>query len=261
MAKKALCIGINDYPGTASDLSGCVNDAKDWKAALEKRGFSVALMLDGAATKKAMVEAIRDLVSGAKSGDLVVLQYSGHGSWIPDQSGDEPDGRDECLCPHDIDANQPLVDDELYDLFAERERGVRIVFVSDSCHSGTVAKMAPGERGSAKVRFLPPEHFLPRSALEAAARIPRVFGLKAPRHGALLLSGCLDHEFSYDASYNGKPNGAFTYNALQLLDKLAAGSTYKAWHEAIRKRLPSASYPQTPNLFGSSTQKGWQVFA
>ena len=31
MGKKfALCIGINDYPGTGSDLSGCVNDANDW---------------------------------------------------------------------------------------------------------------------------------------------------------------------------------------------------------------------------------------
>ena len=34
MAKYALCIGINDYPGTDSDLSGCVNDANDWAAAL-----------------------------------------------------------------------------------------------------------------------------------------------------------------------------------------------------------------------------------
>ncbi len=35
MAKKALCIGINDYPGTGSDLAGCVNGAllrtrNDW---------------------------------------------------------------------------------------------------------------------------------------------------------------------------------------------------------------------------------------
>ncbi len=30
MTKRALCVGINDYPGTNSDLSGCVNDAEDW---------------------------------------------------------------------------------------------------------------------------------------------------------------------------------------------------------------------------------------
>lgn len=30
MARRALCTGINDYPGTDSDLAGCVNDAADW---------------------------------------------------------------------------------------------------------------------------------------------------------------------------------------------------------------------------------------
>lgn len=29
VAKRALCIGSNDYPGTDGDLSGCVNDAHD----------------------------------------------------------------------------------------------------------------------------------------------------------------------------------------------------------------------------------------
>ena len=28
MTKKALCVGINDYPYEGSDLNGCVNDAK-----------------------------------------------------------------------------------------------------------------------------------------------------------------------------------------------------------------------------------------
>ena len=46
MSKKALCIGINDYPGTANDLSGCVNDANDWVAELTTRGFAVQKLLD-----------------------------------------------------------------------------------------------------------------------------------------------------------------------------------------------------------------------
>ena len=28
MAKRAFCVGINDYPYDGSDLNGCVNDAK-----------------------------------------------------------------------------------------------------------------------------------------------------------------------------------------------------------------------------------------
>ena len=39
MAKTALCIGINNYPGTHMDLRGCVNDAEDWSRELEARGY------------------------------------------------------------------------------------------------------------------------------------------------------------------------------------------------------------------------------
>ena len=39
--KRSLHIGINDYPGTGSDLSGCINDANDWREMLEARDFQV----------------------------------------------------------------------------------------------------------------------------------------------------------------------------------------------------------------------------
>ena len=32
MIKRALTVGINDYPGSDMDLARCVNDAKDWRA-------------------------------------------------------------------------------------------------------------------------------------------------------------------------------------------------------------------------------------
>ena len=143
MAKKAICIGINDYPGTGSDLSGCVNDAKDWQAALAQRGFAVDMLLDSQATKQTMYDQIRILVKEARPQDLVVITYSGHGSWVPDLDSDEPDARDEVLCPYDISQNRPFTDDELHSIFAERDRGVRIVLISDSCHSGSVIRLAP----------------------------------------------------------------------------------------------------------------------
>jgi metacaspase-1 len=127
MSNRALCIGINNYPGTGSDLSGCVNDANDWAAELKKRGFAVSKLLDKKATGANMRTAIGQLVSGAVSGDVVVVQYSGHGSYVADTDGDEPDGVDEVLCPHDIDSRGPLTDDELYDLFNDRKSGVKVV--------------------------------------------------------------------------------------------------------------------------------------
>ena len=99
MAKRALCVGINDYPGTNSDLSGCVNDANDWAAALKTRKYDTVVLLDKKATRKGIVTALNELIQGAQAGDSLVFTFSGHGSWLPDDNGDEPDGRDEMLCP------------------------------------------------------------------------------------------------------------------------------------------------------------------
>jgi metacaspase-1 len=267
--KTALCIGINDYPGTGSDLSGCVNDANDWGAALEAKGFAVAKLLDRQATGKAIRTALRRLVADAKKGDTVLVQYSGHGSYVPDDDGDEADGTDECLCPHDLVAKGPLTDDELFELFSERQTGVKVVMISDSCHSGTVAKFAPimtpppiagRENVQRKVRFLPPESFVSRAELNRLGKRRAARASSPPgRYAALLLSGCQDVEFSYDAWFNGRPNGAFSFVALRALRALPASASYRQWHTAIRKALPSQQYPQAPNIYGSSTQKKWKV--
>ena len=181
MSKKALCIGINDYPGTQNDLSGCVNDANDWAAALAARGFAVTKLIDAQATKAAMVSAISGLVGGAAKGDSVVITYSGHGTWVPDQNGDEPDGRDEGLCPWDIGSGKVLLDDEIAVLFAHRAAGVRVLLISDSCHSGSVTKGDSGDldAGMPRARFLPPSVWMKAGELPASrvSSLPVISGL------------------------------------------------------------------------------------
>lgn len=143
MARQALCVGINDYPGTGSDLAGCVNDANDRTAALKKRGFAVTTLLDRKAGRPSLVAAIRRLVAQAKPGETVVFTYAGHGSFVPDLDGDEPDGTDECLCPWDVarlGAKGPITDDELHAIYSTKAAGVRLIVISDSCHSGSVAR-------------------------------------------------------------------------------------------------------------------------
>ena len=271
MSKRALCIGINDYPGVDSDLAGCVNDARDWAKVLKERGFAVRTLIDKQATGTAMVEAMADLVSGATPGDTVVVQYSGHGSYVPDEDGDEPDGTDECLCPYDIRSKGPITDDELFDLFSAKAQGVKAVMIADSCHSGTVSRFAPvvtpppikGRRASRDmVRFLPPAAFLSRQdTLKLGIRRAARRSSPPGRYAALLIAGCQDTEYSYDAHFNGRSNGAFTFVALQCLARLSTRATYRDWFKAIRKVLPSQQYPQTPNLYGSSSMKRWKALA
>ena len=264
MAKRAVCVGINDYPGTNSDLKGCVNDAKDWADALTSRGYDVKLLLDAQATLKGMVGALDDLVGKAAAGDSLVFTYSGHGSWLPDDNGDEPDGRDEMLCPHDIDQEQYLMDDMLAEIFSRKPKGARLYFISDSCHSGSVAKFAAdpigGKDRMPKIRLLPPLEFVKdpdiRAKIPIAVNAPATAG--GEKYPALLVAGCKDVEFSYDADFGGRANGAMTRAALEALKQNPA--TPQDWFKAIRKHLPSQQYPQTPQLFGGSTAKKGPMF-
>jgi len=269
VAKTALCIGINDYPGMDSDLSGCVNDAHDWSAVLESRGFQVGMLLNKKATGKAVRSALDRLMATAKKGDLVVVQYSGHGSFVPDEDGDEPDGTDECLCPYDIGSKGPITDDDLFEIFSSRPEDVKVLMISDSCHSGTVARFNPittppttrfADAPLRRVRFLPPGAFLSApEATKLGLRRARRAASPPGRYAALLMAGCQDTEYSYDAYFQGRPNGAFTFVAIRALATLPAKATYRDWFAAIRKVLPSQQYPQTPNLYGSTSMKAWRV--
>ena len=63
MAKRALCVGINQFAHLpmASWLNGCVNDANDMAAMLRKRGFasrSVTVLTDAQATKANVMGAL-----------------------------------------------------------------------------------------------------------------------------------------------------------------------------------------------------------
>ena len=270
MALRAICIGINDYPGTSSDLHGCVNDAGDWAEELQRRGFDVSTLLNRGATGAAIRRNIRKLISTAEPGDVVVIQFSGHGSYLPDVDGDESDGADECICPYDLNRGC-ITDDELFGIFSARMSGVNVVMISDSCHSGTIGRFAPNttpppalgvQAARRRVRFLPPASFLDANALRSlAAHKVRPKASLPGRHAALTLTGCQDAEFSYDAFFRGRANGAFTYVALDALRTLPSNATYRQWHAAIRRRLPSSEYPQTPALFGLRELKDQLIFS
>ncbi len=132
MTKKALCIGINDYPAPINKLAGCVNDANDWRDILVQRGFEVEQLLNKAATTDSMRKKIRKITQDARAGDTVVITYSGHGSWVPDVDGDdEDDGKDEVLCPYDVQQNGPITDDELFEIFTALDDDVHAVLFSD----------------------------------------------------------------------------------------------------------------------------------
>lgn len=79
------------------------------------------------------------LVEGAGPGDSLFFHYSGHGASVRDDDGDEPDNKDECLCPVDYNSAGLLRDDEVFKLLvAPLPEGAKLTCVLDCCHSGTI---------------------------------------------------------------------------------------------------------------------------
>lgn len=145
-ARRALCIGVDAYPDEGDRLAGCVADARAWAEALRAADFEVTELTDATATRDAILRGILELVSSAAPGDVLAVQYSGHGTFVPDLDADEDDGdvaKDEALCPVDFrKEGRLIIDDDLARIWDVIPEGVSLTAFFDSCHSGS-ANRAP----------------------------------------------------------------------------------------------------------------------
>jgi hypothetical protein len=245
-------VGINrvdpaHYQGWDGALVACEFDAKDMRALAKKKKFgSTKLLLTKKATAQAVTDAIRRAAKTLKKGDLFFLTYSGHGGQVRDTNGDEADpGRmDETWVCYD----RQLVDDEVYELWGEFRPGVRIVVLSDSCHSGTVTRAVPPFLGRG-----PRPRAMPRAV---GARVERTHaklyrGIQQAHPAAektkvratvLLISGCMDNQFSLD----GDRNGLFTATLKRVWNSGKFPNNYRKFRDKIVARMPK---DQTPNYF------------
>ena len=271
MAKKALCIGINDYPYEGSDLNGCVNDARAWADLLishfDFNRDDVKLLIDAQATKAETLTGLQSLLANAKSGDTLVFTNSSHGTYVADTSGDE-ETYDEALCPYDC-ANNLLVDDELRELFANLVKDIRLTVISDSCFSGTVTRAAvaeiiPGLKtpDDRRVRFLSPA-LRGDTVLENPWKAKPKGEVKYPESQMkeVLLTGCSDKEYSYDAMIGGRYHGAMSYFALQAIRQANFTPTWQQMYTQLSNTIDSAGYPQHPQLEGPRSKKKLTVFS
>jgi len=263
----ALHIGLNGvdaahYDGWDGQLAGCENDANDMLKLSTSKGFEASTILTTAATAQAVTDAISGAAGSLRAGDLFFLTYSGHGGQVPDTNGDEADHQDETWVLHD----RQLIDDELWALYARFSPGVRIVVLSDSCHSGTVTRemhyketylphtAAIGAAGDAtaeqlKTKSLPKEVEL--KTYEAHRDMYDGIQSALPPGGAdkggvganiLLISGCADNQTSGD----GPRNGVFTGNLLRVWQDGSFKGSYREFYAQLSNLMPSS---QSPNYY------------
>jgi hypothetical protein len=244
----SIHVGLNavdpdQYDGWDGALGACEFDANDMRDIAAGQGFTPEVLLTTAATSDAVLAAIGRAAHALGPGDTLLLTYSGHGGQVPDITGDEPDKQDETWVLYD----RQLLDDELYQLWAGFQPGVRIAVLSDSCHSGTVTREMR-ERGAipadARARAMPEnvEHATYAAHQDLYDGINRsipndVRGqVKAT---VLLISGCQDDQTSLD----GDRNGAFTGALRQVWSNGGFAGNWREFHQQIRSKLPATQKP------------------
>jgi hypothetical protein len=242
------------------------------------------LLLDADATLANMRAGLDWLAEGGADADAVrVFHYSGHGYFVPDQNGDEPDGRDEVLVPVDHDSAGFLSDDVLKKHYDAFPRGGNLTLIMDSCHSGTVQR----DVSDVLYRFIPAtrahieacdaardafaraqeDHVvagldklresgaLPQGdALRETVRdlmkgfVKARFGDVRVRENNVLISGCRSDQQSADAYIAGDYHGALTYHLVDSIEKANGAISYRDMIAQTADKLQQGGYSQVPQL-------------
>lgn len=259
----SIHIGVNlvdpeHYGNGVVPLETCEQDARDMQQiALDQNFKSTTMLLTENATRAAVKSAIASASQELVSGDMLFLTYSGHGGFVPDKSGDEEDRLDETWCLYD----GQLIDDELFELWGSFAEGVRIVIISDSCHSGTVAKanlFQDIETENSKL-FKPKllsysvakEVYFKNKAfyteIEANVDQTKAGEVKA---SVKLLAGCQDPQVSYTVPFAS--NSIFTEKLLKVWNGGKFIGDYEVFFNQIAAEMEALDFlptEQTPNLY------------
>ncbi len=279
--KYALLVGVDDYAPAGynrRDLASCETDVYLMRKVLvEKYGFAqsnvrvlLSLYPGGEATGKNIVNAFKEhLIDQAESGDVVVFYFSGHGTRVKDDSGDEIDKCDEALCPADSDeTNEVLTDDQL-DFLLGQLRTEHVTVIADSCHAGTVTRAPDVVEGVTK--FIPyNENFRELSIVgevfpqyqPPTDPVQQIPGLALDQIGPeVVLAACQPWETSSPVGISlmisGKERRAslMTSHLYGVLDGARPQATWQEIFRALQIKMTSAcDHPQHPMLEGPDEQ-------
>ena len=281
--KIALIIAIGNY-ASEGDLSYITPATRGWMkinsnndiplitAALKAQGFcddNIKVIEDQEATKEGIKTAIQTyLIDKSNPGDIAFLHFSGHGQQIMDDNGDEADGWDEALIPHDAavkfvsqvyEGERHLRDDELGRLLAELRmklgRDGQLVATIDACHSGTATRGIGSSRGTA-IKMAPDDYNPSVSNIETSTLIEFNLNSRGDMHELnlapyVIISGASANELNYETfDQEGKKVGSLSYAVSRALTKADQHTTFEGLFDRIKLDMANFASRQTPQIEG-----------
>ncbi|MHA7268654.1 caspase family protein [Arthrobacter sp. HLT1-20] len=262
--RRALCIGIDEY--ATQPLHGCVADAEAWQVALEALDFQVTPLHNEAATREGILREITLLVANSRPKDVLVVQYSGHGTEVEDLDGDEAFRRgpaavmDQALVPSGsgfgTTSGEYVVDDDLGAIWNTLPKDVSLTFFFDSCHSGDNIRgeLTASGRGAAAVVATAPipnldVRYMALGPIEqqafADARGNPVPATVAIPNAAISFSACSPDQVAYESNQRG----IFSAVAVPLIADAVGRMTNEQFIALVLSKM-GVSAPQTPGFYG-----------
>ncbi len=246
--RRALVIGI----GKQKDASWAkINGDKDVPYVLQMlqdaEYTDVRTLVNEKATKAGIVSAFKKLAGKCKTGDMVYVQFSGHGQLVTDVNGDEQDGWDETWIPYDAylkygkkdQGEKHLIDDEINVLLTGIRNKIgdsgKLLVVVDACHSGDSSRGDEDE----VIRGVKDEFVIPVKKKGKSVKAPERW---------ITLSACKD--FQLNQEMKTPKVGKLTYALYMSAQKGKVSlAEIETMISAYRGRLP-----QTPVLTGETSK-------
>ena len=252
-----LLVGVNDYGPDIESLDGCVNDVDLFHEYLNRHigpeALAVEVLKNNDATRANIISRFRSHLGQARSGDVALFQFCGHGArWASNAAFREsfPDGKDEGLVCSDSrrPGGYDLADKELAVLIAEvagNEAHVAVLF--DCCHSGSGTREVKAARG-----------LKPRLTHEVTTERPldtyldgyysRLRDAQQPlfvptaRH--ILLAACERGQLAQETP----GHGLFTSTLIDVLEKSGGELSYADLFVRCRAAVRSRAFDQDPQF-------------
>lgn len=239
---QALLIGVSQYADSKiRPLSGVKQDLTKMRQFAYGLGINkITTLSDQQATVNGLTQALAQLITTTNPGDSILLYFSGHGTQIQDDNGDEADGLDEVWLLYDtrLGQDQKLHNswrDDALDHALSVLPGRKIMVIVDSCSSGDSSK---GINSAAESRLFPmPIVSAPTSEIQGKG----IGGIAVdPSLNHILLTASLPYQTAYSHHING---GYFTTSLYSIWQEAERPMDWHSLHQAIVLRMRNTMPP------------------
>jgi len=183
---------------------------------------NLTILKNKAASRANIFAHLQQLTEDAEEGDCIFITFSGHGGQVKDFDNKEEDGFDETWGCYDGE----IIDDQLCHYWSKFKAGIRVVVLSDSCHSGTILKSKNSTKPSGESSDL--------LTCESGAKV---------QASVLSISSVKDQQYGQD----GQSLSPFTKAVCRIWQERNPNETFESFHKRLLQE-PNTSYSREPQL-------------